>query len=230
MSIYTFFKRNISIWNNFKFFWDTPYIWQIIFKAFCSRGTLQINHSYSKTEYTLRQDARAPCDAELWGSERAHAWPCGQKASMESYGRHKPPQQWGCPRDGGEPWQQLPTHAAWPGASAPPHAADELFRAKHRKAQAAVVTHLLLSLQSIGGQRAAGWRCPCHRGGCLPLFSGHPQLAGAAPHLLRKPQLVAAVRFPECVLPLGLSRCQIGSVPRFYLLTFQAGHHYKQLN
>lgn len=91
MPIYTFFKSKISIWSNFKFLWDTPYIWQIIFKAFCSRGTLQINHSYSKTEYTQRQDARAPCDAELWGSECAHAWPCGQKALMESYGRHKPP-------------------------------------------------------------------------------------------------------------------------------------------
>ena len=114
------------------------------------------------------------------------------------------------------------------GGSAPPHATDKPFRAKHRKAQAAVVMPLLLSLQSISGQGAAGQRCPCHRGGCWPLFPGHPQLTGAAPHLLCKPQLVAAMRFPVCGHLLGLSQCQTGSIPGIYLLAFQAEHHYKQ--
>lgn len=90
-------------------------------------------------------------------------------------------------------------------------------------------TPLLLSLQSISGQRAAGQRWPCHRGACWPLFPRHPRVAGAGPRLLSKPQLVAAARFPACVLPLALSPCQIGSVPRIYLLAFQAERHYKQL-
>lgn len=52
-----------------KWHWESPYIEQIIFKAFCFRDTLQIICSYSNKEYT--QDVRcwdlALCrDLGLW--------------------------------------------------------------------------------------------------------------------------------------------------------------------
>lgn len=50
MSIYVSFERKTLAWNNLKFFWDTPCIEHTIFKAFCSRGTLQIIHSYFKAD------------------------------------------------------------------------------------------------------------------------------------------------------------------------------------
>lgn len=37
-----FSKGKISIWNNFKFFWDIPYTEQTIFKVICSGGTLHV--------------------------------------------------------------------------------------------------------------------------------------------------------------------------------------------
>lgn len=113
------------------------------------------------------------------------------------------------------------------GGSAPQHAVDEPLGAKHQKAQTALVTPLLPS--------CTPWVAEGHvdRGGTAtkkaPSFSsqGTPS---SLELLLCKPQLVAAVRFPVCVCPTGLSQCQIGSVPRIYLLVFQAEHHYKQLN
>lgn len=213
------FRSYTSIWYSFKFFWDTPYTEQTIFKTFCSRGALQIIHSYSKAEYMQRECPRAPCDGNFQGSEvcpqvtwlHNSSWKALFPGSEDVHRTEGSPagsillvsHGWGLCTSAGCGWA--------PGSRAP-------------RAQPALVAPLLLSWQSISGQWTEVAMPPRKLLASLPRA---PQLAGAAPVY---PHFVAAGRFPVCVCPMGLFQCQIGAVPRIYLLAFQVEHHYKQLN
>lgn len=101
----------------------------------------------------------------------------------------------------------------------------EVSTKKHRLRLDAVAAVLAVRRWPTGSWKKKS----CHHGGCWPLFPGSP---GSLELLLASrasPGLLALRDFQRAFYPLGLSRRQIGAVPRIYLLAFQAERRYKQL-